>query len=132
MNMIDCLWIESDLEDRHLIFANLVDFDMLYGHRRDAEGYAKALEAFDTWLGDLMGLICDDDLVMITADHGNDSTWTGTDHTREQVPLLIHAPGLSGSLGTRDTFADIAATLADWFGLEPWPVGRSFLARPTG
>jgi phosphopentomutase len=129
METIDCLWIESDLEDRHLIFANLVDFDMLYGHRRDVGGYAKALEAFDTWLGDLMGLICDDDLVMITADHGNDPTWPGTDHTREQVPLLIHAPGLGGSLGTRDTFADIAATLAEWFGLDPWPVGTSLLTR---
>ena len=128
MELIDRLWIETDLDDRHLIFANLVDFDMHYGHRRDVEGYAKALEAFDTWLGDLIGLICEDDLVILTADHGNDPTWTGTDHTREQVPLLVHAPGLSGSLGVRDSLADVAATLADWFGIEPWPAGRSLLA----
>ena len=64
---------------------------------------------------------------MITADHGNDPTWTGTDHTREQVPLLVHAPGIKGSLGNRETFADVAATIADWFGLEPWPVGTSVL-----
>lgn len=127
MDMIDRLWIESDLEDRHLIVANLVDFDMLHGHRRDVEGYARALEAFDRWFGDLLGLICPDDLVILTADHGNDPTWPGSDHTREQVPLLVHAPGLSGSLGNRDTFADIAATLAAWFGLPAWPVGRSFL-----
>ncbi|MBL9152313.1 MAG: phosphopentomutase [Verrucomicrobiales bacterium] len=127
METIDRLWIESDLEDRLLIIANLVDFDMLYGHRRDPAGYARALEAFDIWLGDLIGLISDDDLVMITADHGNDPTWTGTDHTRERVPWLVHAPGLSGSLGVRDSFCDIAATLAAWFSLPAWPHGNPAL-----
>jgi phosphopentomutase len=129
MTTIDSLWIESDLDDEHLIFANLVDFDMYFGHRRDVEGYARALETFDVWLGDLMGLICEDDLVMITADHGNDPTWTGTDHTREMVPLLMHAPGLRGSLGVREGFADIAATLVGWFGLDPWSCGRAFPIR---
>ncbi len=129
MAAIEEIWHDGGLEDHHLIFANLVDFDMLYGHRRDVEGYATALEAFDAWLGDFLPQIRNFDLVMITADHGNDPTWSGSDHTREQVPLLVHAPGLKGSLGCRDSFASIAATLADWFGLDPWPTGRSVLSQ---
>ncbi|MCB1063204.1 MAG: phosphopentomutase [Verrucomicrobiae bacterium] len=129
MAAIERLWHEEGLENDHLIFANLVDFDMLYGHRRDVEGYAKALETFDQWLGDFLPQIRNFDLVMITADHGNDPTWSGTDHTREQVPLLVHAPGLKGNLGSRNNFSAIAATLADWFGIDPWPVGASVLTQ---
>jgi len=100
-----------------LIFANLVDFDMLYGHRRDPEGYASALEAFDEWLPQLESRITDELLVIITADHGNDPTWSGTDHTREKVPLLVRKPGLGTPLGERKSFSDVAATLAHWFGM---------------
>lgn len=127
MTTIEEVWNDGDFEDDHLVFVNLVDFDMLYGHRRDVTGYARALESFDSWLGDFLENLRRFDLVMITADHGNDPTWTGTDHTREQVPLLVHVPGIKGSLGSRETFADVAATLADWFGLDPWPVGTSVL-----
>lgn len=99
----------------HLIFANLVDFDMLYGHRRDPEGYARALRAFDSWLATLLPKLDDDTLFLLTADHGNDPTWSGTDHTRERVPLLARFPGDPVNLGVRSSFADVAATLADWF-----------------
>jgi phosphopentomutase len=113
-----------------LIFANLVDFDMLYGHRRDFAGYAQALEQFDRWLGEFMAKIVPDDLVIITADHGNDPTFRGTDHTREQVPLFVLHNGEAHSLGVRETYADVAATLADYFELpEGWPVGVSFLSK---
>jgi phosphopentomutase len=113
-----------------LIFANLVDFDMLFGHRRDFAGYAQALEQFDHWLGEFMAKIVPDDLVIITADHGNDPTFRGTDHTREQVPLFVLHNGEAHSLGLRETYADVAATLADYFELpESWPVGVSFLSK---
>ncbi len=112
-----------------LIFANLVDFDMLYGHRRDCAGYANALTEFDQWLGEFLPGVSPSDLVIITADHGNDPTFRGTDHTREQVPLFVLHNQAIGNLGTRETFADVAATLGEYFELtEPWPVGRSFLA----
>lgn len=111
-----------------LVFTNLLDFDTLYGHRRDIEGYAAAVNAFDAWLGAFLPLCGPEDLVIVTADHGNDPGFRGTDHTREEVPLLLLHGGRAGPLGTRDTFADIAATLAAFFGLEPWPVGRSCLA----
>ncbi len=110
-----------------LVFANLVDFDMLYGHRRDPAGYARALVEFDDWLPRFLPQITDRDLVIITADHGNDPTWRGTDHTREEVPLIVLHRDRSAPLGTRETFADIAATLAEFFHLEPWPTGLSFL-----
>lgn len=111
-----------------LIFANLVDFDMLYGHRRDLTGYAQALAQFDQWLGSFMAEIRPADLVIITADHGNDPTCRGTDHTREQVPLFVVHAHAAGPLSTRETFADVAATLGDYFYLpDPWPIGRSFL-----
>jgi phosphopentomutase len=125
MQQIATCW--ENLE-RGLVFANLVDFDMLYGHRRDLAGYAQALEQFDQWLATFMAAILPGDLVIITADHGNDPTYRGTDHTREQVPLFVLHNHKVGSLGLRETFADIAATLGDYFELpEPWPVGRSFL-----
>ena len=113
-----------------LIFANLVDFDMLYGHRRDVAGYAKALAEFDDWLGEFIPKIRPDDLVIITADHGNDPTYRGTDHTREQVPLFVLQDRGARSLGVRETYADVAATLADYFSLSAaWPEGESFLTR---
>lgn len=111
-----------------LLFANLVDFDMLHGHRRDVAGYARALQEFDRWLGKFLPKILSDDLVIITADHGNDPTFRGTDHTREQVPLFVLHRGETRDLGTRESFADVAATLGEYFKLsEHWPTGSSFL-----
>jgi len=98
-----------------LLFANLVDFDMLYGHRRDPSGYARCLGAFDHWFASLMPRLGEDTLLLVTADHGNDPTWRGTDHTRERVPLLMKSPGAARCAGIRDSFADVAATLLDWF-----------------
>ena len=120
------------LEDstRGLIFSNLVDFDMLYGHRRDTEGYAKALEHFDSRLPEIESAMRDDDVMMITADHGNDPTFHGSDHTREYAPLLVYGkssrPGVN--LGTRDSLADIGQTIAENFGLR-LASGKSFLDR---
>ncbi len=116
--------------DGGFVFVNLVDFDMLYGHRRDAAGYARALEEFDVALGELERELRPGDLVILSADHGNDPTNTETtDHTREYVPVLVEGPDVRGGvdLGTRETFADIGATVADAFGLEPSGIGRSFL-----
>ena len=111
-----------------LIFTNLVDFDSLYGHRRDPAGYAKALVEFDNWFGTLLPRLDDETLLILTADHGNDPTWRGTDHTRERVPLLVKMPGEPRSLGVRDTYADVAATLSDWFGVPNTGLaGKSFL-----
>ena len=125
MATIARLWRETE---RGLHFANLVDFDMLFGHRRDPAGYATALAEFDAWLPSFLKKVTPEDLIIITADHGNDPTWTGTDHTREQVSLLVlHGPAAT-ALGTRGTFADIAATLAKSFALpEPWKVGEAFI-----
>ncbi len=106
MQTIDKLW---DQESNGLIFANLVDFDMLYGHRRDVAGYAQALEEFDLWLGGFLRKIKDDELVIITADHGNDPTWSGSDHTRERVPVFVishHAPEVLGVIEGFDFVAD--------------------------
>ncbi len=129
MRRIEQLWEErSD----GLIFANLVDFDMLFGHRRDVAGYARCLGQFDGWLGPLLRRILPNDLVIITADHGNDPTFRGADHTREEVPLLVIHGKESRDLGTRESFADVAATLAEFFKLpEPWPIGESFLSSCT-
>ncbi len=111
-----------------LIFTNFVDFDMLYGHRRDVKGYARALEYFDRRLPEFFALLKEDDLAFVTADHGNDPTWEGTDHTREQVPVLMFGHQVtSADIGKRDTFADIAQTIAEFFNLPPFEYGRSFL-----
>jgi phosphopentomutase len=113
-----------------LVFVNLVDFDMLFGHRRDAAGYARALEAFDRELVRLESELATDDLVLLTADHGNDPTFSATtDHTREYVPILATGPRVARGvdLGTRDTFADIGATVEQALGLAPRGPGRSFL-----
>jgi phosphopentomutase len=111
-----------------LCFANLIDFDMLYGHRRDPAGYAVALEKTDGFIGRLLPSIMDDDLLLITADHGNDPTFRGTDHTREFVPLLSYGRVAHGrNLGIRKGFFDLAQTLAVFFGLKPMSRGSSFL-----
>ncbi len=111
------------------IFVNLVDFDMLYGHRNDVEGYAAALEAFDRALPAMLGALRENDILMVTADHGCDPTTPGTDHTREYIPLVVAGPHVrSGvNLGTRDTFADIGATVYEYLTGNRWRVGNSFL-----
>ena len=103
-----------------LCFVNLVDFDTLWGHRRNPEGYAQELEKFDVKLGELLPLLREDDLLIITADHGNDPTHTGTDHTREKVPFIAYSPSMkeNGQLPESDTFAVIGATIADNFGVD--------------
>jgi phosphopentomutase len=115
-------------DTRGLIFSNLVDFDMLYGHRRDVEGYARALEHFDARLPEIEGAMRDTDLLIITADHGNDPTYRGTDHTREYAPLLVFGPSARAgvNLGDRGSLADIGQTVADNFGLK-LKAGESFL-----
>ncbi|MGN0158442.1 MAG: phosphopentomutase [Brotaphodocola sp.] len=114
-----------------LCFVNLVDFDALWGHRRNPVGYAQELERFDKKLGELLEVLRDDDLLMITADHGNDPTYTGSDHTREQVPLLMYSKSMkqSGPLAQEDTFAVIGATVTDNFGvaMPEGTIGKSIL-----
>ncbi len=113
-----------------LIFTNLVDFDMLYGHRRDVEGYARALMAFDRRLPELQSALGEGDLLIITADHGNDPSAPGTDHTREYVPILNYGkpikPGVN--IGTRQSFADIGATVAEALGIKYEHAGESYLS----
>lgn len=127
--MEETIRLTKDKDFNGLMFVNLVDFDALYGHRRDPKGYAMALEEFDQQLGELLPFIKEDDLLMITADHGNDPTHSGTDHTREEVPLIIYSPQFKGYglLPVRDTFADLAATINDNFGLKKSRNGKSFL-----
>jgi phosphopentomutase len=118
--------------ERGLVFTNLVDFDSLYGHRRDPAGYYRCLQEFDRDLGRLVARLDPRrDLVMITADHGNDPTFRGTDHTREYVPILAFGPDSAAGvdLGARKSFADVGATLAELFGVAPPAIGDSFLAR---
>ncbi len=112
-----------------LLFANLIDFDQLYGHRNDAEGYAQALEDFDRWLPELMQVMQPEDVLFISADHGCDPTTAGTDHTREQVPLLVYGRQIKAGidLGTRTTFADLGRTIAEYLGVETGvTAGQSF------
>jgi phosphopentomutase len=111
-----------------LVFANLVDFDMLYGHRNDVDGYAAALETFDRELGLLTAGLRLGDMLILTADHGCDPAFPGTDHTREYVPLLVYGPALPArALGTRSTFADIGASVLDAFGWKAEIPGQSFM-----
>lgn len=114
-----------------LLFVNLVDFDMVYGHRRDVEGYARALETFDRQLPQIQALMGDEDLLILTADHGCDPRHTGTDHTREHTPLLVWGRGVRPgvNLGTRETYADISATVLEFFGADKKLKGTSFLAQ---
>ncbi|MCJ2015747.1 phosphopentomutase [Methylobacterium sp. J-076] len=117
-----------DLPEGGLVFVNLVDFDTEHGHRRDVPGYAAELEAFDTLVPGIHAALRPGDAAIITADHGNDPTWAGTDHTREQVPVLAFGPGLAtGAIGRRDSFADIAASLARHLGLPSVGGGTPFL-----
>lgn len=116
-----------DRRDFGLIFANFIDFDMHYGHRRDVAGYARALEQTDRWLGNFLPRLGPADALILTADHGNDPTFRGTDHTREYVPLLAYRPDASArALGVRDGFYDVAAAVASNYGLPPLPRGRPF------
>ncbi len=111
-----------------LLFTNLVDFDSLYGHRRDPQGYGKAIEAFDRRLPEIMDAMGEEDILMLCADHGNDPVHSGWDHTREYVPVLIYGkPVKAGvNLGTRKSFADIGATISEYLGVEPTEIGTSF------
>jgi phosphopentomutase len=113
---------------RGLLFVNLVDMDQLYGHRRNPEGYARALEAVDAWVPRVQALLGPRDALFITGDHGNDPTYTGTDHTREAVPILVTgAPIIPNvNLGVRHSFADLGQTLAMALGVPPLPAGSSF------
>ncbi len=118
--------IEKDFTG--LVFANCIDFDMLYGHRNDVAGFAKALENVDNWLGENLPRLSEGDILILTGDHGGDPTTASTDHSREYTPLLILGPGLPEGidLGTRATFADIGASIGSWFGLQETGVGKPF------
>lgn len=118
----------DDLTDGGFLFANFVDFDSEFGHQRDVPGYANALEEFDARMPEVFEKLMDDDLLILTADHGNDPTWHGTDHTREQVPILIRAKGIRGDLGLWQ-FSDIGATVANYLGV---PYGGKGKAYPLG
>lgn len=114
--------------DGSIVFANFVDFDSVFGHRRNVMGYGEALEAFDKRIPDLKAVLQPGDLVILTADHGCDPAWPGTDHTREHIPVLAFGPGVdAGPIGIRNTFADIGQSVATHLGLTKMPVGTSFL-----
>ncbi len=114
--------------DQAIVFTNFVDFDSTWGHRRDVAGYAGGLELFDRRLPELMELVKEDDILILTADHGCDPTRQGTEHTREHIPILIYGPKVEpGSLGYRDTFADIGQTIAHYFDLSPMDYGKNML-----
>lgn len=113
--------------DNSIVFTNLVDFDQNFGHRRDPIGYGEALEYFDRRLPELMAACDADTMLLLTADHGCDPTWQGTEHTREYIPVLVYKPGMQATdLGERQSFADIGQTLADYFGLDAMAYGDSF------
>ena len=124
--LFDATLIEMEKAgDNTIVFTNFVDFDSSYGHRRDVAGYAAALELFDRRLPELLKLVKDEDIIIFTADHGCDPTWPGTDHTREHIPVLVYGPKVKpGSLGHRETFADIGQTVANYFGLSPMDYGK--------
>ena len=126
---MDVVIAELNEVDRGLVFANLVDFDTVYGHRNDVEGYARNLEQFDAWLAGLLPRLRPGDLLIVTADHGNDPTTPTTDHSREYVPLIVSGAHVRDGidLGTRRTFADVGQTLAELFGVGPLASGTSFL-----
>ncbi|MCW8345298.1 phosphopentomutase [Vibrio sp. ZSDZ65] len=114
--------------DNTIVFTNFVDFDSAYGHRRDVAGYAAALEYFDSRIHEVIELMEEDDVLILTADHGCDPTWPGTDHTREHIPVIVYGHNIpAGSLGLRDSFADIGQSLASYFGTSPMDYGKSFL-----
>ena len=111
-----------------LVFANLVDFDQLYGHRNNTEGYKNALEALDRRIPEILDALGDDDIIIFTADHGCDPTTPSTDHSREYIPILAAGANVKAGvdIGTRTSFSDIAATVAESFGLGGWHIGTSF------
>ena len=124
----------DNLDENSFVFVNLIEFDSLYGHRRDFAGYAKALEDFDKEIPKIIGMLKKEDMLIITADHGNDPTFTGTDHTREQVPVMIklnrtnfYSEEQCGNRGVVK-MVDISATIADFFELSDWPIGRSLIS----
>jgi len=126
MALMDALLAQMEITKAGLLFVNLVDFDSVYGHRRDVPGYAYALEQLDQRIPELEKLMGADDLVLVTADHGCDPTMPGSDHTREHVPaVFVGAQVKPQSLGLRDTFADMGQTLADYFDLPPLKVGSA-------
>lgn len=130
--MANMIKLAKERDFKGLCYLNLVDFDALYGHRRNAEGYKECLEEFDKQLGELMSVIKEDDLILITADHGNDPTWKGTDHTREYVPVLAYAKSINPvDLGTRNSFADLGQTVAENFNIKLQEHGKSFLSKIT-
>lgn len=133
-NGMDVVMQELATTDRGLIFVNLVDFDTKYGHRNDVPGYAANLERFDARLAQILPALTPTDLLIVTADHGNDPATPSTDHAREHVPLLVVGAGVTPGtdLGTRATFADLGQTLADVFGVSPLPHGTSFLSELRG
>ena len=121
--------IYADKEFNGLCFVNLVDFDMMYGHRRDSSGYAEALNEFDSWLGKFIQHLYENDILMVTADHGCDPKFHGTDHTREYTPLLVYGKKVNPvNLGTRNTFSDIAASISEYFDVAYTTQGASFLS----
>ncbi|WP_134698888.1 phosphopentomutase [Ammoniphilus sp. YIM 78166] len=134
MDGVDQLLGVMDRSFKGLTFLNLVDFDAKFGHRRDPLGYGRALEEFDARLPEIKSKLRETDLLILTADHGNDPVHHGTDHTREYVPLLVYYPGLSKGedLGVRETFADVGATVAENFGVKSPPIGKSFLSNLGG
>jgi len=134
MDGMDKLLETMDMGFTGLSFLNLVDFDAKYGHRRNPQGYGEALEEFDTRLLEVLDKLKEDDLLIITADHGNDPTHPGTDHTREYVPLLIHHKGMTegNDLPLRNTFADIGKTIAENFQVKHPQHGKSFLNEIKG
>ncbi|MDU3049398.1 MAG: phosphopentomutase, partial [Escherichia coli] len=120
--------LQKLVDEKHgqVVSVGFVDFDSSWGHRRDVAGYAAGLELFDRRLPELMSLLRDDDILILTADHGCDPTWTGTDHTREHIPVLVYGPKVKpGSLGHRETFADIGQTLAKYFGTSDMEYGKA-------
>lgn len=127
--LFDVTMREMDVaRDNTLVFTNFVDFDSVYGHRRDVAGYAVALELFDRRLPELMSRVKNNDILILTSDHGCDPTWCGTDHTREHVPVLIYGPNVNpGFYGHRTTFADIGQTVARYFGLSPMDYGKAII-----
>ena len=125
LRAIEQIWASPE---NGMIFANLADFDLRFGHGRDPVGFARALEQFDRWLERFFKEIESDDLLIIAGDHGNDPTFPGSGHTREEIPVMVHYDGRSGPLGIRNTLADVAATLTRFFNLaQPWPVGTPLI-----
>ena len=125
---LDAMDAMDSAADGSLVFTNFVDFDQEFGHRRDPAGYAAALEAFDALLPQLFARLQGDDVVLLVADHGNDPTWSGSDHTREHIPILAFGPRVrAGGIGCRDSFADIGQSIATWLDIPPLDAGHDFL-----